>query len=180
MAEEKQMGALLVGVEKVTHITSRCHTYEALYRQELQGEAALSDLEASLVALYKVVLTFLSHALKLFGNSGARQALHAALNPDALELVIAQLEEQEASVERDASNCECVIQRTAHGEHTKQLQSLLAQFRAPLLRIDSGVEALLDRSDRRDRVAALQWASKILYESNHIAACEGRTENTAE
>jgi hypothetical protein len=174
------MGALLVGVEKVAHITSRCHTYEALYRQELQGEAALSDLEASLVALYEVVLTFLSHALKLFGNSGARRAMHAALNAGALEEVITQLETHEASVERDACNCERVFQRTAHGELAKQLQSLLAQFRAPLLRIDSGVEALLDRSDQLDRVAALQWASKIPYESNHITAREGRTENTAE
>jgi hypothetical protein len=67
------MGALLVGIEKIARITSRCHTYEALYSQELRGKAALSDLEASLMALYKVVQSFRSHTLKLFGNSGARR-----------------------------------------------------------------------------------------------------------
>jgi hypothetical protein len=174
------MGALLIGVEKTAHIISRCHTYEALYRLELQGEAALSDLEASLVALYKVVLKFMSQALKLFGNSGARRAAHAALNPDDVEGVIAELEKHEDAAERAASSCERVFQRTAHGEHTKQLQSLLAQFRAPVLRIDAGVEKLLDRSDQHERVAALQWASKIPYESNHVAAREGRIKNTAE
>jgi hypothetical protein len=173
------MGARLVGVEKVAHITSRCHTYKALYCQELQGEAALSDLEASLVALYKVVLTFLSQALKLFGSSGTRRAMNAALNPGALEEVITKLETYEAAVERSASNCEHVFQQTAHGEHVKRLQLLRTQFRAPLLRIDSGVEALLDRSDQRDRVAALQWVLEVPYESKHIAAHEGRTENTA-
>jgi hypothetical protein len=139
------MGALLIGVEKTAHIISRCHTYEALYRLELQDEVALLDLEASLGALYKVVLTLLSHSLKFFGNSGARRVVHAALNLDEVKGAIAELEKHEESAERDTSSCERVFQRMAHGEHTKQLQSLLAQFRAPLLGMDASVEELLDR-----------------------------------
>jgi hypothetical protein len=174
------MGALLIGVEKVAHVISRCHTYEALYRRELQSEAALADLEASLLEQYKVILTFMSHALTLFESSSARRSLHAVWNPDEIEKVIAELEKQEASVDHDASNCERVFQRTTHGEHAKQLQSLLADLRAPLLRVDSGVETLLDRADEHERFEALQWVSNIPYGSNHIAAREGRTENTAE
>jgi hypothetical protein len=39
------MGALVFGVEKVSHLVSRCNVYEALYRSGLQGEAVVSDLE---------------------------------------------------------------------------------------------------------------------------------------
>jgi hypothetical protein len=100
--------------------------------------------------------------------------------PGVLEEAITLLETHEASVEHDASNCERVLQQTVHGKHMKQLQLLLTQFHAPMLRIDAGVEALLDWSDQWDRIAALQWASSVPYYSNHITECKGRTENTAE
>jgi hypothetical protein len=50
----------------------------------------------------------------------------------------------------------------AHGEHTKQLQALLAQFVAPLFQINLGVEGLLDRSEQWAQVTVQQLALKFL------------------
>ncbi len=82
MAEQKQMGALLVGLEKVSHLVSRCNVYEALYRTSIQGEAAISDLERSLVRLYTAILDFLATAIWLFVKGRTRRAIHAVFNPD--------------------------------------------------------------------------------------------------
>ncbi len=176
----KTDGALLVGVEKVSHLVSRCKVYEVLYRTRLQGEAVLSDLERSLVRLYTVILQFLATATAIFAKGDIRRASHAVLKPDEVVKFIDDCKEQELSLEGDASNCERVIQKTAHSDQTARLQSLLDELRAPLVRIDARVEALLDRSDQSERCQMLQWASDIPYESNHSAAKSGRTEGTAE
>ncbi len=141
------MGALLVGLERVSHLVSRCNVYEALYRTSMQGEAPLSDLERSLVGLYTVILQFLATATSLFAKRGPLRAVHAVFNSDEVEKFIELCAKQELSLEADANNCERAFQRHAHSEDVARLQSLLAELRAPLVRIDAGIEALLDRSN---------------------------------
>jgi hypothetical protein len=58
VAKDKQLGAFLVRVMKVAHITSHCHRNEVLYCKEQQGKVILSDFKAGLVAPYEVVITF--------------------------------------------------------------------------------------------------------------------------
>jgi hypothetical protein len=153
--------------------------YEALYRTRLQGEAVSADLERSLVRLYTVILQFLATATEIFSKGGLRRAAHAVLNPDEVEKFIAECEKQELSLEADASNCERILRSAADSDQTTRLQSLLDELRAPLVRVDARMEAILDRSDRAERCEILQWASSIPYESNHSAAKNGRTEGTA-
>ncbi len=174
------MGALLVGVEKLARTISRCSIYEALYRHDLRGEDVLLDLEKSLVKVYAVVLQFLAVAMQLLAMGTTMRAVHAVLNLEEVEQFLAECERQEKSLQSDADNCERVHQRLAHAEHTLRLQSLLAALSEPLIRVDAGVEALLDRSDELERCAIQQWASGVPYSSNHVAAKEGRTEGTAE
>jgi hypothetical protein len=180
IAEEKQMGALLVGVEKVAHLVSRCGVYEDLYRTDLHGEKALSGLENGLVRLYAVVLQFLANAIPLLAKATALRAVYAFLHPDEVENFVAECEGLERSLEADASNCERVLQRSTHTAHAQHLQALLAALREPLVRTDARVGALLDHFSEAETCAILQWVSRIPYASNHVAAKEGRTKGTAE
>jgi hypothetical protein len=42
VAESQQMGALLIGVEKVTYLTNRCKVYETIYLHDKQsGQAGM-------------------------------------------------------------------------------------------------------------------------------------------
>jgi hypothetical protein len=180
VAEHKQTGALLVGIEKVSHLVSRCNVYEALYRANMQGVAALSDLQRSLVRLYTLILQFLATAIALLAKRGSRRLVHAILNPDEVEKFLEDVQKLEHSLEADVSNCERVVQKAARSHEAARLLSLLDELRAPLVRVDARVEALLDRSDQSERCKILEWASNIPYESNHFAAKKGRTEGTAE
>jgi hypothetical protein len=174
------MGALLVGVEKVAHLVSRCSVYDGLYRVDLHGEKALSDLENNLVRMYAVILRFLATAMPLFAKTTAARAVHAFLHPAEVERFVAECEGLEPSLEADASNCERVLQRSARAAQTQQLQALQAALRQPLMRTDARVGALLDSFSEAETRAILQWVSRIPYASNHIAAKEGRTKGTAE
>jgi hypothetical protein len=173
------MGALLVGVERVAHLDSRCSVYDDLYRADLHGEKALSDLENNLVRLYAVILQFLATAVPLFAKTTAARGMHAFLHPAEVEKFIAECEGLEPSLEADASNCERVLQRSARAAHTQQF-ALLALLRQPLMRTDARVEALHGGFSEAEARAILQWVSRIPYASNHIAAKEGRTKGTAE
>src|SRR5439155_20645018 len=83
VVESQQMGALLIGVEKVTYLINRCKIYEILYlRGEQPGQAvmdmeppmknpesAAANLESALVTLYAAMLRFLSTANRLYDKS---------------------------------------------------------------------------------------------------------------
>ncbi len=154
--------------------------YDDLYRADLHGEKALSDLENSLVRLYAVILQFLASAILLFAKAPALRAVHAVLHPDEVEKFVAECEGLERSLEADAANCERVVQRSARAANAQQLQALLTALREPLVRTDPRVEELLARFSEAETCSILQWVSRIPYASHHIAAKEGRTKGTAE
>jgi hypothetical protein len=173
------MGELLVGVEKIAHLVRCCNIYEALYRSALQGAAVRAGLEPSLTALYAVILQFLATAMVLFGKHSAARTVHAILHPDEVKQFLSDYKRLESTLESDASNCESVLQQSTHNEVVARLQTLLAELRAPLVRINAGLEALLDRSDHAQRREILNWVSSIPYESNHYATRSGHTPGTA-
>ncbi len=65
IAEQKQMGALLVGVEKVSYLVSRCDMDDALYCTNSQDEVAQTDLERSPVGLYTIILQYPATSITL-------------------------------------------------------------------------------------------------------------------
>src|SRR5271163_2106155 len=96
VAERQQMGALLIGVERVTYLISRCRIYENLYLYskqsgqavahlepaETSAEPAVANLKSALVALYAAMLRFLAMAIRLYEKSPGKRAIHGILNPD--------------------------------------------------------------------------------------------------
>jgi hypothetical protein len=161
-------------------VVSRCHIYETLYRTNLHGEVALSNMEKSLVALYSVIRQFLSTTIALFEKRTVGRALYAVVHPAKIEEFIATCDVMERRLESDIDNCERVHQRTHDDSRTAQMRSLLADLRAPLVRIDARLEALFERSNATEQCSILQWVSNVPYESDHYAAKEGQTDGTTE
>jgi hypothetical protein len=180
VAESQQMGALLIGVEKVTYLISRCKIYEILYLHDKQSGLEVKNLELALVELYAAMLQFLAKANRLYKNFSTR-LLHGILNPDEVVGFVKRCEDLETRVDFEVGNCERTYSRTAHAkldECGKRLEQLLAGLQKPIMRTDSGVAALYANLNESERFDILTWLSSIQYEKNHRTAREGRTDGT--
>ena len=208
VAESQQMGALLIGVEKVTYLINRCKIYEILYlRDKRSGQAvadlepaetnpepamenpesamvnlepAVANLESAIVTLYAAMLRFLSTANQLYDKNVAARAIHGILNPDKVVSFVDECQSLERRVDIEASNCERTYSRAKLGECGERLKQLLAGLQEPIVRVDSRVAALHDRLDESERSEILTWVSDIQYESNHYTARKERTDGTGE
>jgi ankyrin repeat domain-containing protein 50 len=208
VAESQQMGALLIGVEKVTYLINRCKIYEILYlRDKRSGQAvtdlepaetnpdpatknpesavmnlepAVANLESALVTLYATMLRFLSTANQLYDKNVAARAIHGILNPDKVVSFVDECRSLERRVDIEAGNCERTYSRAKLGECGERLKQLLAGLQEPIVRVDSRVAALHDRLDESERSEILTWVSDIQYESNHYTARKERTDGTGE
>lgn len=186
VAESQQMGALLIGVEKVTYLINRCKIYEILY---LHGEQSrpvvvenleLENLKLALVELYAIILQFLAKANRLYQSFGTR-VLHGILNTDEIVGFANKCEILETRVDIEVGNCERLYNRTAHAkldECGERLKQLLVDLQKPIMRTDSRVAALFDGLNESERSDILNWLSSIQYEKNHRTAREERTDGT--
>jgi len=179
VAESQQMGALLIGVEKVTYLTSRCKIYEILYLHNKQsGQAAtnlkpaVTNLESALVTLYAAVLRFLATTNRLYDKSFGTRAIHSILNPDEVVKFVDECQKLETRVDIEANNCERTCSQT--------VREKLADLQEPIMRTDSRVAALYDRLNESERLEILAWVSNIPYESYHYTARKGRTDKTGQ
>src|SRR5437764_2310934 len=120
-AESQQMGALLVGIEKVTYLTNRCKIYEMLYLQGKQYGPAAENLQSALVALYAAMLRFLAHTSQLYERGFSSRALRGALSPDKVFRFVDECQELEKQVNADASVCEATHNRVRLSENEERL-----------------------------------------------------------
>jgi hypothetical protein len=186
VSESQQMGALLLGLDKVLYIIDRCKIYEILYLRDPHPTEALMNFESTLVKLYAVILQFLAKAIRLYDKNTASRAVHAFWNPDDVADFENKCQNLEERVEIDAGNCERLhnkIARAEWSEDAEKLKRLLKELKGLkelIGHIDTGVTALWNRSDKDERTAILLWTSNIPYEDNHKSACDGRTKDTGE
>jgi|SRR5579862_2367606 len=78
------MGAILLGIESITHCLARCRIYERLYlnpqiRQHVLDEARI--LQSSLTQLYANILVYLAYANRTFTENTIGRPPRALLNP---------------------------------------------------------------------------------------------------
>jgi ankyrin repeat domain-containing protein 50 len=186
VAESQQMGALLIGVEKVTYLASRCKIYEILYLYNKQSgqaatnlkpavtnpERAVANLESALVTLYAAVLRFLATTNRLYDKSFGTRAIHSILSPDQVVKFVDECQKLETRVDIEANNCERTCSQT--------VREKLADLQEPITRTDSRVAALYDRLNESERLEILAWVSNIPYESYHYTARKGRTDKTGQ
>lgn len=168
------MGALLVGLEMLTNLIDRCTIYENLYIG--RTGKAFSNFEAALIRLCAGMLRFLANAGKLYGRSAGRRIVGAVLQPDRITNLASEFEKLQIQVEYAASNCERTTSRAAQDE----LEQLLADLKAPIVRTDVRLTTLWDRSDQSRRIKILRWLSDIPYKDMHDEARKGHVKDTGE
>jgi hypothetical protein len=164
VSDRQQMTALLLGLNRVVYMMSRCKIYEGQYLRGADVTEATSRLESALIELYTHNLQFLALAVRLYNMRGGLRALHAFW----------KLED----VDKEADICERFQGRAGRAEALKSLLAELEELKDPVDRIDATVAALWVRSNDAERSEILQWISNIPYEDNHITAREKRTEGT--
>lgn len=194
VAENRQMGALLVGVERLTSLICRCQIYENLYLQNEQSEQeewkeAAKNLTSALLTLYGSMLSFLAIAIRAYNQGTISRTLHVILNPVEGIGFLEKWQNLENDVAHEADNCDRIYSRqiarqvtsqiqTSSEEQTQKLTQILADLRAPLLRTDPRLIALWEKLNSFERREILGWISGIPYEENHFFACQGRTSGT--
>lgn len=183
-----QMGALLTGVEKMSTLISRCQIYETLYteRGQFDGEEwkqAVMNLTSALVALYANMLGFLGSAIRMYDQGAFFRTLCAMLNPDEVIGFLSKCQTLETNVAIEVDNCDRIHSRlvqASSAEHIQRLKQILGDLETPILRINSGIAALCQKTDSSEHREILRWILGIRYEENHFFARQGRTNGTGE
>ena len=176
------MESLLVELEKVTQIVSRCRLYEIMYLDNARAaetedtvQPAFVNLEAALVKLYTAILEVLAYAFNTFGKSLIKRTLSSTLYSD--------LDSQLSRLDRDVINCahicENVHGRSSH-KNAREILKILRDLEQPMQHIDLSVRLLLKSVGKARRTQILQWISPIPYEDDHNTACDGHTSGTGE
>ena len=176
------MEILLVEMEKVTQIVSRCKLYEILYLDNVRAEetedavrSAFANLEAALVKLYTAILEVFANAFNTFGKGGIKGGLGSDL--------YGNLDDRLSRLDIDVINCAHIC-GNVHGRSSlnneREILKILGALEHPIHHIDLSVRLLLKSVGTARRTEILQWISPIPYEDDHNTAREGHTSGTGE
>jgi hypothetical protein len=194
------MGTLLLVTDKVANLTGRCRIYETLYLPTNRNDSddgsssssrslgrgakgldpAGKELATGLLLLYTAVLRLLAAALHLYNKNTASRALRALLDLAKVTDLLGDCQTLEARVDIEASNCERASSATRHEQLHASLQALLQALQAPVLRTDTHVAAVWERSGAAQHAAIMRWTLHVTHEDMHGAARHGRTPGTTE
>ena len=180
VVESQQMGAILVGVEKIADLINRCGLYELLFLQR-PFERAETNLESALLALYSHLLRFLALANQFYKKNIASRAVYGILNPDKFVSFVEECAFFEKRVDIEAKICESTYNREVNLEsvnRARELKQLLVELNKPTTRVDYRVAAMFDHLNRTNQSDILRWISSIPYEENHRTARKGRIDGT--
>jgi hypothetical protein len=184
----EQMGALLVGLDKILYLIDRCRIYEILYVRRPQPTdpaetIVFKTFTSALVELYAIILKFLAKANKFLEKGTAQRGLAAFFNPTDVADLEKKCDSSEERVEREAGNCERYCTRLAQTDETKKLTKLLHDLESQnslLVDVKGTVEAIWNQTTKDERIKILYWTSNIEFHKIHVTACEGRTPDTGD
>ena len=149
-----------------------------------EAKQTVADLQTELVSLYIVILHFLTNTIRVYKKGAMRRTLSAISKPeDEIIEFLKSCEACENGLEIAVKNCERLHTRNVHAysnEQVRILKDLLMDLHEPVLRIESGVAALLENLDTSVRLQILEWISSIRHEENHHFARWGRTDATGQ
>ncbi|KAF8542721.1 hypothetical protein BDD12DRAFT_907784 [Trichophaea hybrida] len=153
VSDSQKRGALLVGIETIANVITRCTIYEPLY---LGGSKVTDGLEETLVALYSAALVYLVKAKSYFCQNFGKRVVSAFFNTDehanfqadgGKEIRKHDFDESELQKYLDIAEAESEDQRSAHqniSDSQVQLRGLLEGLRRPIERIEVKVDEIQD------------------------------------
>ncbi|ETS85593.1 hypothetical protein PFICI_03618 [Pestalotiopsis fici W106-1] len=115
--ESEEFAAMIDGLQEVTNVIARYAIFESIYLQ--QHTSATEHLEASLVALYAAVLSFLGEADAHFGRNTTRRFLRSTLRPASeIEKSLELIRSRQTEVDRTANIAGMeILQNTSTAMH---------------------------------------------------------------
>ncbi|KAF5713143.1 ankyrin repeat-containing protein [Fusarium globosum] len=184
-ADQEQMGLIVVGLEQVVCLISRCSIYHQLYLENpvqttVSQSRAIKKLSDAMAYLYARIFAFLAYYIRLTDiNTGAR-ILKAFCQPGEVSERLKEIATLETRVTTEANLCEgtstqSVLQRLEDGsQDTRQkLKNIISQF-------DGAMAGLWKQLNEEERCKILQWVSDIPHESDHYVARKERVDGTGD
>lgn len=177
------MGLILIGLEQVACLVTRCRVYERLYLDNIEPQKlihadVMKQLSQVTVQLYAKLLSFLAYYIRLMNKNTVGKALHAFLNPDEISDMLSAIGKLEIRTTTAANLCGKNIDLLAIHQTNENFLEAQGKLRELVSRLDTYTLQLWEKLNEDERVKILQWVSDIPYESDHYTAKKGIIEGT--
>ncbi|CAJ0545119.1 Ff.00g085920.m01.CDS01 [Fusarium sp. VM40] len=184
-ADQEQMGLILIGLEQVVRIITRCRIYQMLYLGDAAPVAnelgqARTQLFSVMARLYAKVFSFLAYYLRLLDLNTAIRTMKAFSQQGKVSEMLTEIGKYEEQVGTEASLCEKAISRSAFQQIDQKSENNRIQFKEMVSWLDKEMKQLWKQLNEDERCKILQWVSDIPYESDHYTASKGRVSGTGE
>ncbi|KAF3915464.1 hypothetical protein ABW21_db0201142 [Orbilia brochopaga] len=175
---------VLIGIEKVSKIISRCSAMELLYLSPQSSNSTNQDsVKESFLGLYSAVLRFLVKAKAFFNQSLGGRVKSSILQSDFHDQYLQDIDILEAELLKWASILDTEFLKSLSGTQEKQfstLKSIVNGFEQPIARIDARLEKMADNLNASRRSEILAWLSTTDYCSVHESVQKSITEGTCQ
>lgn len=180
VSEQEQLGSLVLGIERITYILSRCKIYFDLYLDVSPSEtgSVRSALQKALTELFARILKFFTGSSFLLDKNTFARAATAFWGAQDITSFEKDCGVLEARLDGIVKDFDRTLDKIRH-------KKLIEKLRAVLLELHAIAELRLSRLDilflehNKERVGKiLHWISPIPHEDHHERATEGRTEGT--
>lgn len=185
--EQEQLGAIIIGLERVVYTLNRCKIYQSLYLQPAlkpETKAVRSNLEEALSALYGTILRFLVNALHIMDKNSFSRAAHAFWKPDDILSFRGDCDRAEQQLDRAVDIFEQELANLDRANVDQKFECLMEDLKT-LQRLkdaqdlqQSTVQDIWIHQSKERRRQILQWTSTIPYLDHHETVVAQRLGST--
>ncbi|KAF8247054.1 hypothetical protein K440DRAFT_661671 [Wilcoxina mikolae CBS 423.85] len=187
LSDTQNTGAVLIGIEKITHLMPRCAIYENLYIRVNPQPHNVKAIERALIELYASILVFLVWSRRHFDQNLAFRTVRGIFATETAQSLLDSIDTHDGTVRKEANLADAEYQRFASlnlvqvvTDHGFQLRDILGELEKPILRIELAVTVMYEDLQESKRNTILQWLSSAPYPQHHENVQEGILENTGE
>ncbi|KAJ9660858.1 hypothetical protein H2201_006750 [Coniosporium apollinis] len=174
VSEEHVFGGIIESLETVSRLITQYAMFEDLYVSRPSGTRV--EVEATLVALYAEILTYLAKAKRYLESSLAFRILKSALDPlDSWKLE--RITELEDRLSKLAHIVDAEIQQNTNQDVFK-IRDLLLAMQDPVRRAADQASVFMRMTEENDFGQLLRWLSPTPFSQHHGRHSEHRIPGT--
>ena len=166
--DSETFGAMMEGVEQVSFLITRCTILESLYLSSSCQSSGTRQLREAIIKLYVSILRYLAKARRYFDRGTAKRMLVASVKTPQMSvhtyLSIICKKQAHVDMSVDLIDAERWSESRDRAQH---LEALLHQLEQPIERSAVQLSELHDRLQQSDRIALLNWLSRVPYRKIH-------------
>ncbi|KAF2120404.1 hypothetical protein BDV96DRAFT_642224 [Lophiotrema nucula] len=191
VSDQEQLGALILGLERISYFLHRCRIYKDIYlgNPDVEMNDIRTILRRFLVSMYTRILQFLSKAVDLASLNTPRRALKAFWRPDDILSFGKDCDVMEDRIQGAIMDFERLLNHKRHTEVAHQLSQSNSQAKGVIdvknLMIDvlsrsEAVEVIWQTQSGERAGKILTWVSTIANEDQHAVAKASRVKGTGD